>query len=290
MSKIQNNITMIKPLTGQVAIVTGAGKQKGMGWAIALKLAQHGAKVVVTDICLRREDLEIPGILTTGDDFDVLKQLAEVIEDNNGEAIPMAVDITAQNQIEECVKSTFETFGRIDILVNNAGVATGVGPFLEMTDQQWDTSYKVNLKGTADFCKAVIPEMKKHSAGTIINNASTAGLGGIPGMAAYCATKFGIIGLTKVIAAEFGKDRIRCNAVCPGLILTEMGLAEIKIHADNTGLDLETAKKELADSTAMQRWATPEEVADAVAYLAGPSASYITGVALPVAGGIQLGL
>jgi NAD(P)-dependent dehydrogenase (short-subunit alcohol dehydrogenase family) len=282
--------TSIKPLAGKVAIVTGAGRKRGMGWASALKLARTGADVVVTDICNKREELEIPGVLGTGDDFGVLEQLVAEIKGLGSKALPMAVDITDKNQIEACVNETCRRLGGVDILFNNAGVAVGVGPFMDITDQQWELSYRVNLKGTADFSKAVIPAMIRRGSGAIINNASLAGLGAIEEMAGYCATKFAVVGLTKAIASEFGKFSIRCNAVCPGLILTDMGEAEIKIYAEKFGSNYETTKEKLAETVAMQRWAQPEEVADVVAFLAGPAAGYITGATIPVAGGLAPGL
>ena len=202
----------------------------------------------------------------------------------------MAVDITDKNQIEACVSETCRRLGGVDILFNNAGVAVGVGPFMDINAQQWELSYRVNLKGTADFSKAVIPAMIRRGSGAIINNASLAGLGAIEEMAGYCATKFAVVGLTKAIASEFGKFSIRCNAVCPGLILTDMGEAEIKIYAEKFGSNYETTKEKLAETVAMQRWAQPEEVADVVAFLAGPAAGYITGATIPVAGGLAPGL
>jgi len=278
----------MKPLEGRTAIVTGAGRPRGIGRAAALKLAGHGAHVVVTDIARPRRDLEIEGMLGVGDDFAALEALAVEIEALGVRALPLAVDVTDRAQIDECVARTCEELGGVDVLFNNAGAALGVGPFLEMTAQQWDLSYQVNVRGTAWFCQAAIPRMIERGGGAIVNNASLAGLGAAPQMAAYTATKFAVVGLTKAVAAEFGGRGIRCNAVCPGLVDTLMGESEVKLFS--AGGSEAVARERLTRGVAMGRWAQPEEVGDAVAYLAGPAASYLSGVALPVAGGMPPGL
>jgi 3-oxoacyl-[acyl-carrier protein] reductase len=278
----------MKPLEAKVAIVTGAGRPRGMGRATALKLAERGAHVVVTDIARPRKDLEVEGMLGVGDDFAALEALAKEIETLGVRALPMAVDVTDRGQIDACVARACDELGGVDVLFNNAGAALGVGPFLEMTAQQWDLSYEVNVRGTAWFCQAAIPSMIERGGGAIVNNASLAGIGAVEQMAGYSATKFAVVGLTKAIAAEFGRHGIRCNAVCPGLIDTLMGQSEVKLFA--AGSSEEVARERLARGVALGRWAEPEEVADAVVYLAGPEASYLSGVALPVAGGMPPGL
>jgi NAD(P)-dependent dehydrogenase (short-subunit alcohol dehydrogenase family) len=282
----------MKVLDGKVAIVTGAGRTKGIGRATALKLAEQGANVVVTDIARKREELTLPGgVLSIGDDFTKLEKLVSEIECLGPSSLAMAVDITDKNQIEACVQKTCEVFGGIDILFNNAGTAVGgASPFMELTDRQWDLSYQVNIKGTVDFCKAVIPKMQERNGGSIINNASQAGIGATENQAAYVATKFGVVGLTKTIAREFGRYHIRCNAVCPGFIHTGMWEDVIKFFAKEMGASETEAWDRMSDEVAMKRFAQPEEVADAVAYLAGPAAGYITGVALQIAGGLPPGL
>lgn len=280
----------MKTLEGKVAIVTGAGRPKGMGRATALMLAREGASVVVTDLARRRNDLEIKDTLGVGDDIAELEQLAAQIESLGSKALALPVDVTDRSQIQACIRKTCDTFGGIDILFNNAGTAVGTGPFLEISEAHWDLSYEINLKGMVHFCQLVIPKMIERGGGSIINNSSLAGLGVVDQMAAYSATKFAVIGLTKAIAAEFGHQHIRCNAVCPGLIRTDMGEAEIKIFADSWATSLEDAEKQLTEPVAMKRWAEPEEVAAVVVFLAGPAAGYLTGAALPVAGGLAPGL
>ena len=262
-----------------VAIVTGAAHQQGIGFATCLMLAEAGAKVVLTDL---------PGKDGSAPELDA--RAAEIIA-AGGDAMAVAVDVTDRQQIAVCVSVVHEHYGRIDSLFNNAGSPIGVGPFLEMTDQQWDMSYQVNLKGTVNFCQAVLPVMIAQGGGAIVNNASVAGLGAVPQMAAYTATKFGVVGLTKALAAEFGPQGVRVNAVCPGMVWTQMGQAEVA-GEQHPGESFEAAKQRLvhADLVPLERWASPEEIGKAVVFLSSDSANYISGVALPVAGGMAPGL
>ena len=280
----------MKLLEGKVAIVTGAGRPKGMGRASALKLAEQGASVVVTDVARERKDLEIEGLLGIGDDFAALERLAAEIEALGSKALAMAVDVTDAGQIQACVQKTCETFGGVDIMFNNAGTAVGVGSLMDISSENWDLSWQINVKGMVEFCKAVIPSMMERGGGSIINNASMAGLGAAEGYGAYTVTKFAVVGLTKGIAAEFGRHNIRCNAICPGMILTDMGEEEIKFISMEKGVSMEEARQYFGEVAALGRAGQPEEVADVVAYLAGPRAGFLTGVALPVAGGMGLGI
>ena len=280
----------MKLLEGKVAIVTGAGRPKGMGRASALKLAEQGASVVVTDVARERKDLEIEGLLGIGDDFAALERLAAEIEALGSKALAMAVDVTDAGQIQACVEKTCETFGGVDIMFNNAGTAVGVGSLMDISSENWDLSWQINVKGMVEFCKAVIPKMIERGGGSIINNASMAGLGAAEGYGAYTVTKFAVVGLTKVVAAEFGRHNIRCNAICPGMILTDMGEEEIKFISMEKGVSMEEARRHFGEVAALGRAGQPEEVADVVAYLAGPRAGFLSGVALPVAGGMPLGI
>jgi 3-oxoacyl-[acyl-carrier protein] reductase len=277
-------------LEGKIAIVTGAGRPRGMGWAAALKLAGEGAKVVVTDVGRKRKELEIAGLLGLGDDVAVLGKLVTAIEKLGSEAMAMAVDVTDTAQIRACVDKTCERFGGIDILFNNAGTPIATGAFLEIPAESWELSWQVNVRGMMEFCRAVIPKMVERGGGSIINNASLAGLGAVPGYAGYVTTKFAAVGLTKAIAAELGRRNIRCNAVCPGNILTDMGEAEISFLAAQQGMSRENARSLYGEASALGRGGLPDEVADVVAFLAGPRSGFLTGVALPVTGGLPQGL
>lgn len=263
-------------LADKVAIVTGAGHSKGIGWAIALKLAAQGAAVVVTDLQGAAGDLEV---------------LAEDIRAQGGRALPVTVDITNRTDVDACVGQALEAFGRIDILVNNAGVGGGSGELLKVAKKDWDIAYNVNVIGTVNCCQAVVPTMLEQGGGVIVNTASLCGLGAIPEISmAYTTSKFAVVGLTKAIALEYANQNIRCNAICPGAINTQMRERLFERLAAEQGISLAEAEQMENSTIAINRGAEPQEVADAVAYLAGPQASYITGVALPVAGGMAPGI
>jgi len=266
----------MKTLSQKVAVVTGAGHPKGIGRAIALKLAQQGATVVVTDLASAKKDLD-----------DAVIQLKALGVD----ALAVVVDITNKLDIARGVIQVQEHFGRLDILVNNAGVGVGSSDFIELTDQDWNLSFQVNVKGMADFCQAVIPVMEKQNGGSIINIASLAGLGAIESIpACYTATKFAAIGLTKQLAMNYAKANIRCNAVCPGSIVTQMHKATLEFIAQEHGISIEDAQALEDANIPLGYSADPSVVGDAVAYLASASANYMTGVAMPVAGGMSPGI
>jgi NAD(P)-dependent dehydrogenase (short-subunit alcohol dehydrogenase family) len=267
----------LKPLEKLVAIVSGAGRPSGMGRAAALKLAEYGADVTVADR------------VATDQDWENLQETSRKVEEIGSKSIAIPVDVTDQAQIEGCVSETIATFGRIDILFNNAGVFTA-GPFFKTSIEMWQNTFNVNLFGMVRFCRQVIPIMLQQGGGVIINNSSLSGLGAIPECSAYTASKFAVIGLTNTLALEYGPYKIRVNAVCPGLVDTQMGAEVIRYFAEKDGLSLEEAKQAQAVEVPLQRYARAEEVAEVVAFLASSKAGYITGVAIPVAGGLVAGL
>ena len=266
----------MKTLNQKVAVVTGAGHPKGIGRAIALKLAKQGATVVVADLASAKKDLD-----------DAVIQLKALGVD----ALALVVDITKKDEILAGVSQVLANFSRLDILVNNAGVGVGSSDFTQLTDQDWDLSFQVNVKGMADFCQAVIPVMEKQNGGSIINIASLAGLGAIESIpACYTATKFAAIGLTKQLAMNYAKANIRCNAVCPGSIVTQMHKATLEFIAQEHGISIQEAQALEDASIPLGYSAQPSVVGETVAYLASPAANYMTGVALPIAGGMSPGI
>ncbi|UHL65437.1 SDR family oxidoreductase [Paralcaligenes sp. KSB-10] len=242
-------------LKDKVAIVTGSGR--GLGAATARCLAREGARVVLTDI--EPNQLEI----TKG---QFLEQGLEVIA--------LRADITKKQEVDDLVAATVEKFGGVHILVNNAGfprdrVAT------KMTEEDWDLVIEVILKGSFLACKAVLPHMIEHKWGRIINISSRAYFGN-PGQANYSAAKAGLLGLTRALSLEDGKHNITVNAVAPGFMETEA----IKM------LSYYEKIRELAiKNTPMARTGLPDDIADAVAFLASERASFITGETLHVTGG-----
>ena len=262
-------------MTNKTAIVTGVSHPKGIGRAIAIALAKSGVNVVATD-------------LKSSEGFDTV---VSEIESYGVKALAIACDATNKNDINVVVEQVKSTFGRIDILVNNAGVGLGSGDFLEITDKDWSISLAVNVKGVADFCQAVIPTMLAQGSGSIINTASLAGLGAMTDIpASYTASKFAVVGLTKQLAVQYAKSGIRVNAICPGSIHTQMHDLVLDNISKGNNISLAEAQKLEDSNVPLGFTAKPDVVGDAVAYLASDGARYITGITMPVAGGMFPGL
>ncbi|MFN8453116.1 MAG: SDR family oxidoreductase [Anaerolineae bacterium] len=248
-------------LKGKVAIITGAGS--GIGRASALLFAREGAKVVVADL-----------VAAAGEET-----VAE-IKKNEGEAIFAQVDVSQAAQVEKMVRAAVETYGRLDVLFNNAGL-TLPASVTDTTEETWTRSIEVNLKGVMLGCKYAIPEMQKVGGGSIINTASMLGLVASPRQAPYSAAKGGVVLLTKQVAIDYARDNIRCNCICPSEVDTPM---HRKFIAESP--DPEATKKRLLERIPLNRVARPDELAAVALFLACDDSSYITGVALPVDGGL----
>ena len=258
----------MRDLTGKLALVTGCGSDSGIGAASARCLARDGATVILTDRVLADVQAVAAGIPGTA-----ARQL----------------DVTDRGQIDACVAAILAEHGRLDILVNNAGTSAGAKPFLEITAEDWQTAFSVNVKGTADCCQAALPALCE-SQGVIVNMSSMVGIGAQRAFGAYTSTKHALIGMTKTIAAEFGPQGVRAVAICPGFIATEFHENVNRRMAAEQGVTLEDIHTQRYQTVAMRRAGTPAEVGELVAFAASPAAAYITGVALPVTGGVQMGL
>lgn len=276
-------------LEGKVAIVTGASRPNGQGLAAARALAIRGASVVLTDLAEESKEFAF-GHVGMGS----AEQLASAVEEVRAlgaEAIGIPVDVTKKDQIRACVEKTVETFGGVDILINNAGVFVGCKAMEDLTSSDWDVSCRVHMEGVANFSIAVVPEMRKRGGGVIVNNASVLGLGAVGGVAAYTASKFGMVGLTKSMADEYGPRNIRVNAVCPGNIWTDVSQAEAEILAGREGFggggSPDDVIQAMKDMSPLGRYATPDEIGEALVFLATPSASFIHGATLRVDGGVK---
>jgi NAD(P)-dependent dehydrogenase (short-subunit alcohol dehydrogenase family) len=249
---------MEKIFAGKVALVTGGSF--GIGRAAAVAFAKRGAKVAMADWA---EDK----------DQETLKQ----IKDSGGEALFISCDVSKNDQAKAMVEKAVAQFGRLDFAFNNAGIEGTMAPSQECTEENWDKTIGINLKGVWLCMKYEIPFMLKQGKGAIVNCASVAGLIGFPGLPAYVATKHGVVGLTKTAALENAKQNIRINAVCPGVIKTSM-IDRI------TGKD-KVVEKQYMDMEPLGRMGQPEEVAEAVVWLCSDAASFVTGHAMPVDGG-----
>jgi len=244
-------------LKEKVAIVTGGAQ--GIGQAIGLLLAKNGADIVIADI-----------------NGDQAQQTAREIESSGRRSLAIQADISKFSEAEKVGKAVMDAFGRIDILVNNAGI-TRDNFFLKMKEEEWDSVISVNLKSVFNCSKAVIRYMSKQRSGRIINIASVVGQTGNIGQANYSASKAGIIGFTKTMAREFGSRGITVNAVAPGFIDTVM-----------TRSLPEKAKEGFLKNIPLGRLGTPEEIAEAVLFLATDASRYITGQEINVNGGLYM--
>ncbi len=266
----------MKLLEGKIAIVTGATKAKGLGKAIAVKLAEQGAKVALTGRTSSKEGVEA--------------NVAE-IKASGGEAMAILVDVSDSAQVDAAIQQVADAWGQVDILINNAGVGFGSAVLTENQDRDWDGNYAVNVKGTMELCRGVIPYMEKSGGGSIVNVSSLAGTAVSFGMPyPYVATKHALVGATKVLALEVAGKGIRANVVAPGAINTDMLQQAYAAIAEAEGISVEEAGRKENASIPLGRPAEPSEIAAAVVFLAGPDASYITGIALPVAGGMAPGI
>ncbi|MFW2339510.1 MAG: SDR family NAD(P)-dependent oxidoreductase [Acidimicrobiia bacterium] len=276
-------------LTGKVAIVTGAGRPRGIGRAAAIALARAGANVVVTD--LAAPGPKVAGLATVAEDASGLQDAVVEIESLGRKGFPISCDITDEQSVHELVDAAVAEFGRIDVLFNNAGTPVGVKPFLQLSNDDWATSWEVNVMGIVFMCRAVIPVMQRNGGGSIINNSSASGLRALPDYSAYTATKHAVIGLSKTLALEYGRDGIRVNAICPGDIDTDMTDVGMALAVEFMGVDPK-AQESLAplDAIALGRRGTADEIGRVVTWLASDEASYVTGSAQLIDGGLLEGM
>lgn len=249
-------------LDNKVAVVTGVAHPQGIGRAIYNAFSAAGANVVGTDLASALERHQMPGF---------------------------ACDVTSSEDLQHLAKWVNDQYGGLDILVNNAGVGVGEAEFMSISEQDWNTSIAVNLMGVVSCTKALLPLVR--SPGSMINVASVAGLGALAGIpACYTATKFAVVGLTKSLAKEFAPRQIRVNALCPGSVKTQMHETAMELLAASAGVSLEDAEVMENAQIPMGRSASAQEIGSVALFLASEASRYVTGVALPVAGGMAQGL
>ncbi len=251
-------------MEGKIAIITGAGR--GIGRVIAETFAQRGSSLVIAD----RQSALAESVAQE------INQMLLSRSVTGQRAIAISVDVSDLEQVKKMVDRALAEYGRVDILVNNAGI-TRDSLIVRMDEEDWDQVIDINLKGAWNCCKAIIRPMMKQRYGRIVNISSVSGLAGQVGQTNYSASKAGMIGLTKALAREVASRQITVNAVAPGFIPTAL----------TTDLP-EDLKEAILKATPMGRMGTPQEIANAVAFLASDEASYITGQVLSVDGGMVM--
>jgi meso-butanediol dehydrogenase/(S,S)-butanediol dehydrogenase/diacetyl reductase len=250
-------------LDGKVALITGGGS--GIGAAIAKRFVADGAKICITG--RRREKLE---------------QVAQSLPPGAVKTCPG--DVSKQEDARRMVETALKFGGRLDVLVNNAGLDSH-GSATEIDREAWQESIDINLTGPFLLIKESLPHMVKDGGGSIINIASLAGIVCVPAGPAYCAAKAGLIHLSKQIALDYGPAGVRCNAVCPGAVRTDMLEHSIAYLAEKMGVDLEKGFAYFSKDVPLRRAAKPDELAGICSYLASDDASFMTGAVLVVDGG-----
>lgn len=245
--------------TGHVAVVTGASR--GIGRAIAVGLAEFGYDVAVLDLAAQRAALD---------------ETAAQIRTTGRKAFVHELDVTSKPQIDATVKAILAEAGGIDVLVNNAGILKP-STLEDLSEKDWDAHFDVNAKGVLLMCQAVLPHMRSKKSGRIINIASIAGRQGVATQGHYAATKSTVITLTRVFAQEVGMDGITVNAICPGIILTEMG-------KNNLGSD--EAIRHWETVASLKRLGDPDDIVGPVRFFASNQSDFVTGQSLNVCGGI----
>ena len=237
---------------GKVAVVTGAAR--GIGQAIAKRLAQEGADVVICDL-----------------QVEWLAETESIVQGFGRKALKLAVDVGDSNAVNTCIGEVVKVFGKVDIMVNNAGITKDT-LLVRMSDDDWDAVLRVNLKGTFLFTRAVAKHMMKQRSGAIVNIASISGIIGTAGQANYAASKAGVIALTKSTANELAGRGVRANAIAPGFISSKM-----------TDALSEDVRNQYLSRIPLGRFGTVEDIANAVVFLASEQSSYLTGQTLNVA-------
>jgi NAD(P)-dependent dehydrogenase (short-subunit alcohol dehydrogenase family) len=262
-------------LAGKVALVTGGGS--GIGRGIVLAMAQEGADIAIPDIQVINAD-----------------KVAAEVKALGRKALAMKTDVTSSADVKAMADRVRDAFGKIDIVVNNAGMAAPPGmPFMNNTEEDWDRAFAVNTKSVFLVCKAVAPQMIERKAGRIVNIASIAGPISAVTMPPYSVAKMGVITLTKVIAKELAPHGVTVNAICPGVLYTDFW-QKLAAHIAETNpafkgmTPREVFDKRVSDIIPLKREQTPEDIGWAAVFLASDEARNITGIALPVDGGVMI--
>jgi NAD(P)-dependent dehydrogenase (short-subunit alcohol dehydrogenase family) len=250
-------------LKGKVAVITGAAS--GIGRATAIKFAGEGAAVVIADLNVEGSEAAVRDC-----------------KENGGRAVFQKTDVSVEAEVKALIERAIKEFGRLDIIYNNAGIVGATGSIEQTSVEDWDKSQAVLLRGVFLGMKHAAPELRKAGGGSIISTASVAGIRGLLGAHAYCAAKAGVVNLTRSVALELAKDKIRVNCICPGGINTPI------LHRNQPGAK-DALEQWMATVQPIQRAGHPEDIAGMALYLASDDSEFVTGQAMVVDGGMTIG-
>jgi NAD(P)-dependent dehydrogenase (short-subunit alcohol dehydrogenase family) len=272
-------------LQGKVALVTGAGRHGGLGKAICARLAAEGCRIALTDLASPKPLMETQHIGTRAEMDEVADELSKI----GPEVRAFAMDVRDESQIEAVMASVVDHFGRLDILVNNAGIGYLFSPIVDTPVDFWRAVMDVNLMGPFLCTKHAAKHMiRQGTGGRIINIASQAAKSGHPHLAAYIASKHGLVGLTRTAALELGAHGITVNAVCPNHVTTGLGAVQNEYYAKLRGVSVEQYLQDMTNGIPLGRVGLPTDTANACAFLSSDLSSYITGEAMNVSGGAEM--
>lgn len=279
---------MYPELEGKVALITGAGRKGGLGAAIAQRLGNEGARIIVHDLGNRKPKSESPDGLGGTDEMELV---AELIRESGTDAATCSADMRDEQDVKRLIEFTVERFGQLDILINNAGVGYLFAPLLEMTQARWDMTLDVNLRGAFFALKHAAIQMRgqpvqeEWGRGRIISIASRAAKSGSALTSAYSASKHGLVGLTRSAAVELGPLKINVNAVCPNHVTTGLGAWQNKYMASMKNQSVTEYLEAMRARIPLGRVGLTEDTANACAFLCSSQSGYITGEAMNVSGG-----
>ncbi len=274
---------MTRPLAGRTAVITGSGRKAGLGEAIALRLAEDGANIVLSDVGTSR-DAATPDAMTGGN--AEMAGIADAIRAKGVTVSTHPCDVRNRAEVQALADHAVATHGSLDIWVNNAGIGYIVKPLLEVSEEEWNAVMNVNLTGAFYGLQAAAQRMvAAGKGGRIINIASQAAKSGFPNMQAYTASKHGLVGLVRSAATELGVHGITVNNVCPNHVTTGLGAWQNDYFAEKQGKSIEQYMADMAARIPMGRPGLPQDTANAVAFLCQDGAAYITAESMNVSGG-----
>ena len=273
-------------LDGKVALVTGAGRHRGLGEAMAKRLAADGARVVITDIGEEKGAQFAAEHIGTTAEMDAI---ADEINAAGGTATAHICDVTEEDQVASAVKTAVATYGRLDIMINNAGIGYLMTDILNLEQKDWDAVLNVNLRGVFFGIKHAAEQMiAQGEGGTIINVASQAAKRGFAGAAAYVSSKHGVVGLTRTAALEFGPHNIRVNSICPNHVTTGLGAWQNEHFSAAGGQSEDDYMTAMQSRIPLGRVGLTSDIAAMTAFLCSDQAPYVTGQNLDVSGGEEM--